>query len=88
MASYKILFKRSAEKELRRISPPYLGQIFKKIGLLSDAPRPSGVLMLKGERRYYRLRTGDYRIIYDINDETHEITILKIGHRREVYETD
>ena len=86
MASYRIFFKRSAEKELRRISQPYLSQILKKINSLKVDPRPPGIQMLKGEERHFRLRHGDYRIIYETDDILHEVTIIKIGHRREVYE--
>ena len=85
MVSYKVFFKRSAEKELRKIPSPYLAKIVEKIGALSHNPRPLGVQMLKGEERHFRLRQGDYRIIYEADDSRQEITIVKIGHRREVY---
>ena len=85
MASYKILFKRSAEKELRGISAPHLSKIIGKIKALPKNSRPQGVQMLKGEGRYFRLRHADYRIIYEVDDTAQEITIIKIGHRREVY---
>lgn len=86
MDSYKILFKRSAEKELRKIPPSYLKRITEKIGTLAHQPRPTGIQMLKGEDRYFRLRQGDYRVIYEVNDIVKEIIIIKIGHRREVYD--
>ncbi|HNV86434.1 MAG TPA: type II toxin-antitoxin system RelE/ParE family toxin [Candidatus Omnitrophota bacterium] len=83
---YKLSFKRSAEKELRKIPPPDISRLVQKIGALSDEPRPLGAQMLKGDNRYFRLRQGDYRIVYEINDGTREITVIKIGHRREVYQ--
>ena len=86
MASYKILFKKSAEKELRAILKPHLTKIVEKIKLLSQNPRPHGTQMLKGEDRYFRFRQGDYRIIYEVHDSEHTVTIIKIGHRREVYD--
>lgn len=86
MASYKLFFKRSAEKELRKISSPTLNRIVEKIEALSHNPRPSGAQMLKGEGRYFRIRKGDYRIIYEVDDSAQVITIIKIGHRREVYD--
>ena len=86
MVSYKVLFKRSAEKELRKISSPDLARIVNKIGMLSHNPRLPGVQMLKGEGRHFRLRQGDYRIIYEVDDTAQEVTIVKIGHRREVYD--
>ena len=86
MAFYNISFLRSAEKELRGISQPYLSKILDTIKQLSEAPRPHGAQMLKGEGRFFRVREGDYRIIYEIKDGTKEVTIIKIGHRREVYD--
>lgn len=86
MDSYKIFFKTSAEKELRAISQPFLGKIVQKIETLSHHPRPAGVQILRGDDRHYRLRQGDYRIIYEIEDAQKKIMIIKIGHRREVYD--
>ena len=85
MASYNIFFKRSAEKELRTIPKPYLSKIVEKIKALSQNPRPQGAQLLKGEGRYFRLRQGDYRIIYEVDDANQKVTIIKVGHRREVY---
>ena len=86
MTSYKILFKRSAEKELRHIPPPDLKKVIEKISSLAEHPRPHGAQLLKGDERYYRIRQGDYRIIYEVKDSANEVTIIKIGHRREVYD--
>ena len=85
MALYKILFKRSAEKELRKVPSSHISSIINKIQSLSKNPRPVGVQMLKGEGRYFRLRHTDYRIIYEVDDAEREVIIIKIGHRREVY---
>lgn len=86
MVSYKLQIKRSAEKELRKISSTDLSRIMAKIGALAHDPRPPGAQLLKGEARYFRLRQGDYRIIYEVDDAAHEITVIKVGHRREVYD--
>jgi len=86
MASYKIFFKRNAEKELRKVPSSHLANLMAKIYVLSSQPRPSGVQMLKGVERYFRLRQGDYRVVYEIDDTRHEVTVIKIGHRREVYD--
>ena len=85
MASYKVIFKRSAAKELRKVPSSHLKRMVGKIGALHSDPRPPGIQMLKGEDCHFRLRQGDYRVIYEVNDETNEITVIKIGHRREVY---
>lgn len=85
MASYKISFKRSAEKELRGISQPYLSKIIEKIKKLSEDPRLPASEILKGEEAYYKIRQNDYRIVYEIRDADKEVVIIKIGHRRDVY---
>ncbi len=84
--SYSLFFKRSAEKELRKIPSQYLAKIMSRIHTLSRDPRPQGVQFLKGEGRYYRLRQGDYRIVYEVDDVHKIVTVIKIGHRREVYD--
>ena len=86
MDSYNLSFKKSAEKELRRVPKPYLEKILSKIANLAGQPRPTGTQMLRGDEQYYRLRQGDYRIVYEIDDTQRTITIIKIGHRREVYD--
>ncbi len=87
MDYYKIYFKKSAEKEIRRITKPRIKLIIKKIQTLSKQPRPFDSIMLRGEDRYYRVRSGDYRIIYEVNDLSSLITIIKIGHRNDIYKT-
>lgn len=86
MVSYKLLFKRSAEKELRKIAKPDLRRVVNTIQALAHHPRPPGVRMLRGPERYWRIRQGDYRIIYEVNDAAGQITVIKVGHRREVYD--
>ena len=86
MGSYSICFNGSVKKELRQISKPYLQKILSKIEELSDEPRPFGVKLLRGENRYYRVRQGDYRIIYDVDDAVRMVTVVAVGHRKEVYE--
>ena len=86
MGSYNLLFKKSSEKELRKNRPPLLKRIVDKVGALSRNPRPSGSVVLKGLSEFYRIRQGDYRIVYEADDLKQEVTIIKIGHRREVYD--
>ncbi len=85
MAFYKILLKKSAEKELRHFPRHFIHKVLDKIKALSDNPRPVGSEMLAGENAYFRVRQGDYRIVYEIDDTNHEVTVIKIGHRSEVY---
>lgn len=86
MDFYKVLIKKSAEKELYKISAPYFKHIVRKIQSLSKNPRPHGIDMLTGEEKYFRVRQGDYRIIYNVDDALTQVMIIKIGHRREVYD--
>ena len=85
MGRYRILIKRSAAKELEAISTKKLRQqIVRKIDALSDTPRPRDCQKLSGQDRY-RLRQGDYRIVYEIRDRELVVFLVKVGHRREVY---
>jgi len=84
MESYRIRIKRSAAKELERIPQRARKKIIERIQLLSGDPRPTGMKKLSGEEKY-RIRQGDYRILYLIEDNIVTITVVEIGHRREVY---
>lgn len=85
MAKYKIEFKKSAYKELKSIPKKDIKRILNKIESLSDNPRPEGCKKLSALERY-RLRQGDYRILYSIEDDVLTVFIIKIGHRKNVYE--
>ena len=84
MASYSILVKASAAKELEATPKKDRERLAAKIKGLGANPRPTGSERLSGEEKY-RIRQGDYRILYLIEDATATVTIVKIGHRREVY---
>lgn len=84
MGYYEIRIKREAEKEIRSLPQPDIRRIIKKIQGLAENPRPLGCDKLKGEEGY-RIRQGDYRIVYLINDSEKILRILRIGHRKEVY---
>ncbi len=56
-----------------------------RIDRLSAAPRPPGAKVLAGPERFYRIRVGDYRIVYRINDDTLSVLVISVGHRRDVY---
>ncbi len=85
MASYSVWLVPSARKELRRLPPHELARIHQKIVQLATNPRPVGVDKLTGSTDHYRLRQGDYRIVYHLDDSSHHVTILRIRHRREAY---
>ena len=82
--SYALAFKSSAEKELRKLPHEAIPRIIATIRALGDEPRPYGCLKLSGSQSW-RIRIGDYRVIYDIDDKIQKIDVLHIGHRREVY---
>lgn len=84
--SYALLIKASAAKELDAIdSTPTRRRIVDTIQTLAVDPRPSACKKLAGREAAYRLRVGDYRIVYTVNDREIIVEIIKIGHRREVY---
>jgi len=84
MESYKIVIKRSAAKEIEKIPKAFRRKIVSRIQELSKEPRPSGVKKLSGEEKY-RIRQGDYRILYRVEDAIVTVTVVKIGNRRDVY---
>ena len=84
MEKYRILIKPSASKELDSIPKTDLKRIVKRIQNLSEIPSPQGCEKLSGKERY-RVRQGPYRIVYSVDDKNHEVFIVKVGHRREVY---
>jgi len=82
--NYKIKIKPSAVKELNKISKKDLEKVSKKISALSSDPRPPGCEKLSGDEKY-RIRQGNYRIVYSIEDDILIIVIVKVGHRRDIY---
>ena len=86
MASYKLTFKQSVAKDLRPIPKDDVARILKRIDMLAENPRPPGSEKLSGQERY-RVRQGVYRIIYEIVDGALLVTVVKVGHRREVYQS-
>ncbi len=85
MAFYKIQWKRSAKKELKKLDQQIIIRILQSIQDLAANPYPSGSKKLIGSDSIYRIRVGDYRIIYDIQSSVLVIEIVKVGHRREIY---
>ena len=86
MAGYRVLIKTSAAKEFEAAgSKADRQRIVDRIRALANAPRPKGAERLAGYTDRYRIRQGNYRIVYLIDDGRREITIFKIGHRKDVY---
>jgi len=82
---YEILLAKPAGRDLKHLPPDTFDRILEKIRALADEPRPSGCRKLSGTERDYRVRVGDYRILYEIIDEAREIRVYRVGHRRDVY---
>jgi mRNA interferase RelE/StbE len=86
MKHYTVKYRKSVDKELRKLSKPALADVVKRILSLADNPRPAGAIRLQGGLGLYRVRQGDYRIIYSINDRTVTVLVVKVGHRGDVYD--
>jgi mRNA interferase RelE/StbE len=84
MTNYEVEFTNSAQRELSKHSPPIAIRLVRAIDRLSFNPRTGNVRPMVGSKSW-RLRVGDYRVVYDILDQRLVILIIKIGHRREVY---
>lgn len=85
MGSYKVRFTKSAEKDLRRIEKSRVFSVMEKIEALSVNPRLEGTKKLVGSDAAYRLRVGDYRVIYTIDDGIKIVQIDRVRHRKDAY---
>ena len=84
MASYSLLIKPSAANELEVLPFKDRKKIITRIEALASEPRPHGCEKLSGQDQY-RIRQGDYRVVYSVEDETRTVLVVKVGHRRDVY---
>jgi mRNA interferase RelE/StbE len=85
MSRYEIVFSRSARKELQTLSLEMAERVFEKVDMLAINPRPSSCKKLRGYPNVWRIRVGDYRIIYSIDDGKRVIDISVVRHRSEAY---
>jgi len=85
MPSYEIVFARSARKELQALSRTVAKRILEKVELLVLNPRPSGCKKLRGHSSLWRLRVGEYRVIYSIDDDKRVVDVSVVRHRSEAY---
>jgi mRNA interferase RelE/StbE len=84
MEFYKVIFIKSVKKDFRKIPKLEVSKILNEIAYLAKNPRSSKTKKLKGEK-LYRLRVGNYRVIYDIQDNLMLIFVVKLGHRSDIY---
>ena len=82
---YAVEFKPSAYREFRRLQSDIAKRVDAKIVALASNPRPYGVEKLAGYERAYRIRVGDYRILYEIFDDVLVVYVIRVAHRREAY---
>ncbi len=82
---YRVTLKRVADRDLDRLTRETASQVAQTLRALAIDPRPPGTVKLRGSRNHYRLRVGDYRILYEVDDAARTVTIARVRHRREVY---
>ena len=85
MREYTVVFARSARKELQALDRDVAGRILKRIEALTREPRPSGCKKLEGTDNLWRIRVGDWRVVYAVDDTRSLVEVSVIRHRREVY---
>ena len=85
MTVYRVLLERAVEKELVHLSSDIHDRVIAAIQALATNPRPSGCRKLAGRTNDWRIRVGDYRVVYDIADEIRAVRVNRVRHRREVY---
>lgn len=85
MAEYKIIFDRDVDRDLAKLPKHVVKNVLKRTMALSHQPRSGQSLKLTGSEGIYRLRAGDYRIIYTIDDRLNEIVVYHVRHRKDVY---
>jgi len=81
---YQVILSKSVQKELDRLPDEIANRILARLSALETNPRPVDVKKLKG-REVWRIRVGDYRVIYEIHDRILQIIVITVGHRREIY---
>ncbi len=82
---YEVYLERRAERDLKRVSSDDFYRIISSIKALIQEPRPVGCRKITGSKSDWRIRVGDYRVIYEIDDEGRSVRVMRVRHRREVY---
>jgi mRNA interferase RelE/StbE len=85
MPEYTITFAQSARKDLERLSASIVNRVFPKIEALAQNPRPAGCRKLQGVENLWRIRAGDYRVVYQVFDEELVVDIVAVRHRSKAY---
>jgi len=82
---YRVFLERAAEKQLKQLSAKLHDRVIAAIQALAKNPHPTGCRKLSGTDNDWRIRVGDYRVVYDIDDAAREVRVNRVRHRREVY---
>jgi len=85
VADYAVTFARSARRELETLDGSIVRRVISRIEALAQEPRPPGSRKLQGEQNLWRIRIGDYRVIFSVDDRKRIVDIVRIRHRREAY---
>ena len=85
MDEYSIVFARSARKELGRLGEPLVSRVLRRIEALAHIPRPDGCRKLQGAANLWRIRVGDYRVLYAVDDAKQIVDVIAIRHRSDAY---
>lgn len=83
--SYKLTFRTSFEKDIAKLPQSIVVRVVKRVKLLAEVPLPKGVRKLQGKEAIYRLRIGDYRVIYSVDAQTKTVDLIYVRHRKDVY---
>jgi len=84
-SKYELIFQPSAAREIRKLPRDVVARIKKVTDALCDTPRPSDARRLSGQHGMWRIRVGDYRIVYEINDDKLSVLVVRVAHRGKVY---
>ena len=87
MVSYQVLLKKSVYKDLKNINPIYVQRIIEKIKELSTNPFPRDSEKLMGSENFYRLRVGDYRVVYQVDNKNKTVIVYYVRHRKTAYKS-
>jgi mRNA interferase RelE/StbE len=82
---YEVYLERAAENDLKRLPTTTFDRIVYQIKTLAENPRPSGCRKITGSKNDWRIRIGDYRVLYEVNDRVKGVRVMRIRHRREAY---
>ena len=86
MSVYEVLLSKTARKQLNSLPTFIHNKIIEDISDLAFLPRPAGCKKLKGQRNAWRIRIGDYRVIYEVHDTILKILVIGVGHRKDIYD--